>query len=454
MENSTLIKHSRIRPENIDYHQFTLSLLNEGLNTKLLSTQQLEQIQIQLMGVLGEIILQYTRNDSSSVKTEIAQGLLQSILYCIDLGLAERPSLEESMETLQNSTVVELHVNGLKVAEKYLTESSHLLDKLKTTIVPNPIVAYNETIHGSFEGFFENYDARFDAHNTMAMIDYPLLFDDASWTGIIYIKKYLEHLLLENEFCSFFDINAINALINACGEKFKISPTDLMVNIPDLILKNSICSILMGHTAENLVIEEAECAVLETRLKLFSKEELAELLSGAVKALFLQLNITDNALQNYLQPFAAELAQQMINALKVNALSGLIVFASKAPAIEKDIYISGSKLSDEALRLVISELADCENGERKADLIQSEISNIEDLIEVFNSACIFGNEYNALFERMTEHELKILSTDLVDSSPFSSDTTLSTDRWQNPENNISWQRELKRYLEEKAENTR
>jgi len=446
MENNNLAKHSLIKRENIDYHQLTLSLINEGIRINFLTPSKVEDIQSELMSVLSHMILQYTHNESNSVKTETAQGILQSIIYCLDLSLSSLPSFEDALEELSEKSLTSIHDRGLKLYIERMLLAKEQLEKAKSTALPNPIIAYNDTINAGFEDYFQNPDGRFEAHSSGAVIDYPLLTDDTSWTGLLYVERYLAGFILENQFCALYPVQGVNELIHGCAKKFKMPAGDLMNNIPELILRNSICCILLGFPADTLIIEKADCILLEAKLRLLSDIEIGALLNGAMNALFMELDIFNSPLSHYLQPFAGLFLPHLIQAVRKNSLKGAIVLDGKYQKEQKDIYISGVKLSDEKLRAVISEITECENGDRKADLIQSEIKNIEDLMEVFNSYCIFENEYSSIFDRMTDHELALLSLELVDASPFSEGISLSVEEFQLSENRVYWRNSLAQYL--------
>ena len=156
MENNNLAKHSPIKRENIDYHQLTLSLINEGIRINFLTPSKVEDIQSELMSVLSHMILQYTHNESNSVKTETAQGILQSIIYCLDLSLSSLPSFEDALEELSEKSLTSIHDRGLKLYIERMLLAKEQLEKAKSTALPNPIIAYNDTINAGFEDYFKN----------------------------------------------------------------------------------------------------------------------------------------------------------------------------------------------------------------------------------------------------------------------------------------------------------
>ncbi|HEX3031850.1 MAG TPA: hypothetical protein VHS59_06355, partial [Bacillota bacterium] len=117
-----------------------------------------------------------------------------------------------------------------------------------------------------------------------------------------------------------------------------------------------------------------------------------------------------------------------------NSLAGLIVLASDTRPRNKLSYHPQSRLDDEKLRLVISELQECSNAVRKADLLQAEIHSLEDLREVFNAWCIFGDEYQEIFRRLGDFELAYLSRCFEHDHPHDQEEH-------------SWQVQLAHYLQ-------
>lgn len=447
MENNNLFKPGRIQPANLDYHQLTLSLLQEAMRTGLLPENEVEKLQTQLMLLLSEVILQYTHHESTSVRTEKAESILQSILYNIDMYLKKLSSPDQAIEALQSMKMPELYDQGLKLVDEEVEQAQQLLQEVEHTRLSLSHISYNDTIDNSFSEFFESYDTRFDAHDTVASIDYPLLSDDMSWTGIIYIRRYLEHLKLENEICAHFPISNIKQLIKGWGQKNGIASDVLLFNIPELILKNSLCSVLMGKRADNLPIEQEDCDLLEGKLQSLTEQQFPQLLGSAMAEIFKQLELTKPVLQDYLQSFIKDFCPLLINAVRENTVTSLIVLAKDVSPSNTIHYEPGQKLSDEDLRTLISELEECDDGKAKADLIKSAIHNIEDLLDIFSAFCIFDEEYLTIFNQMDDYELAILASNIVDNSPLSDDMALTLEPWYKPEYELYWQGKLKDYFE-------
>jgi len=450
MESNHMTKSSILHPENIDHHHFTLSLLKEARRAEILTVPQAEQLQVNLMVLLSQTILHYTRNESSSVKAEVAEGILQSILYNMDVYLMRRPSLEEAVTSLLNMPPPALFDQGHELVKQDVLLAKQLLKEVQESKLPVSLIAYKDTIDKSIGVFLKNYDAQFAAYDTSASIDYPLLSDDMQWTGIIYIKRYLEHLKLENELCSHFPPGTVNRLLEGCGQKYRMDYREILLNIPDLILKNALCKILIGKPFTSLLISKKECALLEKQLQNATDTQLPILLKNATDILFMQINCTEPALKLYVQPFIDMFCTLLSNSVSEHGLADLLILENDMYFSQPNVpqYMAGRKLSDEQLQAVIERMQECKDGKAKADLIQSAVHHMEDLIDILSAYCIFDEEYIALFDRMSDHELAILCTDLIDHSPLAKSQTLCVDPWHSSENEIYWQKILIQYLED------
>lgn len=445
--NTSLERHGRLRPENIDPHHFTVSLLNEGLRSGALTPAQLERIQAQLMSLLSEAITRYTRGESSSVRTETAQGILQSLLYSIDICLREMPAPEQAMEALQGGGLAQTHARGQEIALSYVEQARQLLREVRDTRLSVYLAAYSDTIDGGIDDFFEHYDVRFGVHDTTASIDYPLLSDDMSWTGVVYIKRYLESLKLENMLCACYKPADIGALLKGCGLKYRMDGPELLVNACELILKNALCSVLVGRGADDLTIGRADIDLLESRLRRLEERRLPELLQRAMRVVLQQLGIDDPASERYFLPFADAFYPEFVTAFRENALAGLFVTAREGSTSSRYYFEAGKQLGDEQLRAVIDRIRGCRDGERKADIIESEIHSVEDLVEVFGSFSLFGGEYTAVFDRMGDHELAALLSGLLEEEPLAAGPALADARWRFDDSEPGWRDELLNYLQ-------
>lgn len=206
---------------------------NESL-ASFLSAEQIAEFQLQTTQLLSEEILRYNHHQSSSIRVEAAQSLMESMLYSVSAVLRAYP---DPAAALKAYSVKELREEGLALLERYIEECGTLLEEVRATRVDTELIAYNNTIDTAIEEFLEAYDPEFAAQDTAALIDYPLYRDDFSVTGVLYIRNYLRQLKKENEFCSRYEAEEIKVLLLAHGTRYHLDYRELLINIPELILE-------------------------------------------------------------------------------------------------------------------------------------------------------------------------------------------------------------------------
>lgn len=200
-----------------------------------LTPEETAALQLRMTEVLADEVYRYNNGQSSSVRTETAQSLLESILYAVTAYLATQPDPATALKT---HDINELREKGVVLLRQYVAECRELLPKVKATRVQTDLIAYNHTIDECFEAFFSRYDPRFQAQETPAgLIDYPLYLDDWSVTGVLYIRNYLTQLLRENGFCARYPKNRIRALLLTHGLKHHIDYREILQNIPELLVE-------------------------------------------------------------------------------------------------------------------------------------------------------------------------------------------------------------------------
>lgn len=64
-DDSALAARSKINEANLQRNAYTVSLLNEGLRTGMLSSEDVYNVQHGLMSILRELISRYTKGESS-----------------------------------------------------------------------------------------------------------------------------------------------------------------------------------------------------------------------------------------------------------------------------------------------------------------------------------------------------------------------------------------------------
>ncbi len=451
MENNNLVKHSLIKKEDINPSQFTLSLLGEAYRLNILSLEETENIQMQIMSTLSERIMKFTRGESCSVKTETAENILLSIFYCIDAYLMSFDEADESIFTLQTKSIKNIYEEGLALAKTYANECRLLLAVVQQSKIDVELHAYNTTIDEGFSGCFDEYDADFSAHDTTANIDYPVLFDDATMCGISYVKQYLTKLNLENQFCGLLPISEINSLLNNYGSIYEFDYRDMLINIFQLVLSNSIFSLLLGNSAKKLSITKDECALLQDKLRPLNENDCYYLVEKAIEMIISELAITQPDLQNYMRKFKNALAKELMNYVKRSNLEKLIITTQSESIKTINIFEQGSKMDDDSFKDLVEEMLLCKSATDKFNIIKSDIQCLDDFIDILSADCIFDDEYTEIFSMLSDIELAMLVIKICENAPHIDILSASTDNMHLTQNEIVWQEKCISHLKSLSE---
>ena len=84
MNNKIINKEDLLENQLNDEH-YLQSLLQVLHLNRFLTIEEVENIQLQILNILTETLGYYTRNESSSVRVEVADKIMLSIYYTIGL---------------------------------------------------------------------------------------------------------------------------------------------------------------------------------------------------------------------------------------------------------------------------------------------------------------------------------------------------------------------------------
>lgn len=409
MPNSP-VRWQPIQKERLRGEFYLSSLLEQGCDTGLISDKQLENVQRQALTLLAARTNRYTGGESSSVKVETAQGILQSIFYTVGLALKSYPDPQDGVEALLNEGMTPLYSRGRESIEHMLVDTRKLLEEVQKGAITSDNYAYCETIQNGIGSFFSDYDPDFGAQETAASIDYPLCCDMADIAGIEYIEKYLNGLLLENKFCRYFDPSEIEGVLKGYDPGYR----DLLVNIFERVLARALGCSMLNRDAGSLSLEMQDIALLQKKLESCPPKKGEGLLIQAAKELMEQLSITDSSLRDYILSALPSIWVRIKNAMTNNTLAAVFAVAQKEIEDSAFSFEDGAKMKDETFRQFVRELGTCRTVADKMTMIGQEIHSITDLTDVLEAECLFNEEWEALFGNLGDIELALLMQKVPD----------------------------------------
>jgi len=157
MKNTGIQKYNPLK-NTLEPRSYTLFLLREGLRRGILNQKAVDEFQEELMPLLAELILKYTRGESSSVTVETAQRLLGSLLYSIDAYLRSFRHKEAALNCLSSFGAAEIYEKGQALTSSCQKQTWLLYEEVRERKLNIPINAYHCTIDEDLPDFLKQYD--------------------------------------------------------------------------------------------------------------------------------------------------------------------------------------------------------------------------------------------------------------------------------------------------------
>lgn len=437
-----------IRSSRLQRNPYTLSLMNEGLRAGLLTSQEMRGIQNTFMQILQELIKRYTQGESTSVTTETAESLLSSIMYAVDAYLFSLNDPEKAITQLKTMDVRQIYEKGVETVSRCFEETKQLYKEIKANKLEVPVDAYRMTIDEAIPVFLRKYGVIFDAHNTMASIDYPLAIDDMKLQGVFYMKQYLERLKLETEFCALFDQQELRDLLVHYGRECRFNYQIELFNIYELVLNNALFAILSGGEVGEIILSKPQYKSLEQQLLKLTEPQIRSVLAEAMNRLQNELPIAPE-LKAYMDGHLEEFAQRVANAARHNNLQSIII-TEKAEGVKSIVILFNEedRMSDVQLRKRLHEIQACEQKQDKVMLILANFHSFHDYLDLLESDCLYEDEYDALFHAFGDKEIAILAKIVFYEELRSDSLDLPSMLSLNNDYPLEWQKRFVQYLSE------
>jgi len=409
MGSQSIDKVILIERKNLNSNQYTVSLLKEAFRVGLVDKETIDNVQAQIMFILKDLIMRYTKGESTSVTIETAEKILNSIYYSIDAYTESLHNPEDGISLLKTKKIKEIYEKGFELVKSCVSETKMLYERILKNKLDVPLEEYNITIDEAFSDFFRKYGVVFDAHDTMASIDYPLVFDDMNIRGIFYIKHYLENLETETEFCRLYTKEDITKVLANYGRIYSIDYRTSLINLFEILINNLIFSVLSGNNGDILTISKPQYDFLNSKLSSSSPNEINSLVDEATEKIIKGCSIKQLKLIDYIRKYKTILEVRVLSAVKNGSLHNIILTDDEEKLQNSGIiFEEGNRMDDDSFRIVVDKIMECKNTEEKINIITSSIGSSEDFIDVLKGDCLFGDEFSAAFSTLSDMELSLL----------------------------------------------
>lgn len=403
MNINSIKKNEVIKKGRLDEATYFLSFIQEAYDNQLLSDKMLEDIQNQGVQLLANQTKAFTRGESSSVRIEVAQGIMNSIFYSISIYLKSISDTDEVLSLVTKTSICDLYKMGKQLIDKQIDKTKKLYKSIQLNCIKTENLAYKETLSGISE-FFSFYNPEYAAQETPGYIDYPLSIVNINLTGIEYVNSYIKNLYLENEFCQKFSFENIENVLLGYDIHYK----NILINIFQRVLTNALGCLISNKKAVELNINTLDFELIKNKLNNITQIELYQLLIDLELQLFKELSIKKSDLKLYITDSIKEIAIRLYAANENNTLEKEFVSFIKYDQNEMFQFQDGIKMEDETFREIADKIRDCENVADKLALIKNSVNSIIDLVDILEGSCLFDSEFTDLFDFLQTPELAML----------------------------------------------
>lgn len=248
----------------------------------------------------------YTAGDSTSLPSETAGELLESVSFVLRLRLRELGRPLQSGDDGEK-----LFREGLITLERLLKRCRSLYSRALFLKGEWATIALSSSLE-SIGRFFRIYDGRFMAHRLPCELDYrPCIPVSEDLAGAEYLERYLRHIVYECGFLRLFPQERCAGLLYAWQPGYRLMVTDIF----EPVLANAMGRLILGTDPRGLALTAEDISTLE---RICSGRESA-ILSAAAETLIREM-ITDEGQAGYIREAALSILPRMASAASFNKI--------------------------------------------------------------------------------------------------------------------------------------
>lgn len=257
-----LIQSSLLQRDLLDEQNYTESLIAEAHELGLLSDEAISGIRERFNHLVLSQCEAFTGGKSASIRTERAQSMAESALFCVDACLRGMDDPLDALAMLQYHPMRRIHDLGQKIIRDRL-RSAELMHMSELNRMP---VAYNDcltsTLRDGIAGFFKLYNPEYSAHEIHITADYPVLFYPEGWKGVDFIARYLDNISLEHRFLQLFNSDPVHRCLTLYSLRSGTTLHELHANLYLVVLASALRT-FTGKAARSESLERAAVKLLD-----------------------------------------------------------------------------------------------------------------------------------------------------------------------------------------------
>lgn len=169
MTDIQLVSQNTFLPENLRREDYTNTLMTEAVRIGVFTEEDVLAVQKGLMDALAVVIGYASRNESTSVRLDKANGYLGCILYNCDTYLLTLQNPQKAAGELRSIPMEELYNRGFAINRDHFQRAKRLFANVRYTRLHNGSKTYNRAIDVLLPHYLAAYDPRFNAQDQLYM---------------------------------------------------------------------------------------------------------------------------------------------------------------------------------------------------------------------------------------------------------------------------------------------
>lgn len=312
-----------IEAELLDYQYYVQSLIEQGRFCGLLSDVSLLKIQNDLLRILAEQTDKWNQGESSSISTEKAQDIINSVMFVVGVQLKSYQMPEQAIDILKTDPLKTLFERGMKLVQQKMEVFHQLQKHILDNLFDTPNIYYRSTILDGINGFFKLYRPQFGAHEIHITADYPIYIDTPQLNGIEFIEQYLRCIEAENAFCICFASQDVHHLLSGLMKNYRSVP----MNIFEPVLLSAIGLIILNKEPQQLNLTKEDIGLLYQQFSGKSENEIQDCLRKSTSLLGKKMMLPQNT-RCYVDVCIPKLASTIKNAVMIKTLDKVFLVPS------------------------------------------------------------------------------------------------------------------------------
>ena len=194
-------------------------------------------------------------------------------------------------------------------------------------------------------------------------------------------------------------------LLDINASRYKLDYRDLLTNIFEIVINNTILSTIIDGEFKDFYIFEKEMDYLKSNLNLDNIEQEVE---NSINKIIENFNIDDEKEIQYISLYKNKFIQELKSCIMQDSIENIVVICDIDKEEKSKIILTEDKLSDDGFRDVLDKIENENNINKKVDIIKSNINSFDDFCDILKSDCFYNEEYKILFDSLEDIELALL----------------------------------------------